>query len=271
MADVITHNIDEVIKDLTTFQRTVLPRAAKSTVHKLGYELSKRYLPGYMKTVFKNPNNFTLRSVSYKVVSNYEVKLDFRQNVPKGNDPARYLQPVLKDGGAGNKPAYATKFTRFVHKAGIVPRNRYPVPFKDNLAKNSYGKVSQGEYSKAWSGLNTSRPKSRRRKDLDQSISFGGAPRRMTGFNRNQADRYFSIPDNRNFSSISTRQGSLFDLPDGIYRIKGRGPQGLQLLFTYAKSQPMVPQIFDYYGFVTRTLQREVDPILRSYLSRYLS
>ena len=101
MADVITHNIDQVVNRLTAFQRTVLPRAAKSTVHKLGFELSKRYLPGYMKTVFKNPNNFTLRSVSYKVVSNYEVQLSFRQNVPKGNDPARYLYPVLKEGGGG--------------------------------------------------------------------------------------------------------------------------------------------------------------------------
>ena len=271
MADVITHNIDLVVKDLAVFQRTVLPRAAKSTVHKLGYELSKRYLPGYMKAVFKNPNNFTLRSVSYKVVSNYEVQLSFRENVPKGNDPARYLYPVLKEGAPGKKPAYATKFTRFVHKAGIVPKNYYPVPFKENLAKNSYGKVSQGEYSKAWTGLNTSRPKSRRRKDLDPSIRFGSAPRRMTGFNRDRADRYFSIPDNRNFRGIQTRQGSLFDLPDGIYRVKGRGPEGLQLLFTYAKSQPKVPQIFDYYGFVTKTLKFRADQVLRSYLSRYLS
>jgi hypothetical protein len=64
-------------------------------------------------------------------------------------------------------------------------------------------------------------------------------------------------------------KGSLFDkVGSGIYRIKSNN---LQLLFTYAKSQPMVPQIFDYYGFVTRTLQREAAPILRSFLSRYLS
>lgn len=249
MADVITHNIDEVIKGLTTFQRTALPRAAKSTVHKLGYELSKRYLPGYMKTVFKNPNNFTLRSVSYKVVSNYEVQLSFRQNVPKGNDPARYLYPVLKEGGGGKKPAYETKFTRYLHAAGIAPRNLYPVPFKDNLSKNSYGKVSQGEYSKVWSGLQTTK----------------GAGKTGRGF------RYFSKPDNRNRGRIKSRQGSFFDLPDGIYRVKGRGAGGVQLLFTYAKSQPMVPQIFDYYGFVTKTVKFRGDRILRSYLSQYLS
>lgn len=274
MADVITHNIDLVVKDLTAFQRTVLPRAAKSTVHKLGFELSKRYLPGYMKTVFKNPNNFTLRSVSYKVVSNYEVQLSFRENVPKGNDPARYLYPVLKEGGGGKKPAYATKFTRFVHSAGIASKNEYPVPVAENLAKNAYGKVSQGEYSKVWSGLTSSLARSRKKSDLNPGLSYGGRPQRMVGFNRNNNFRYFS--KNRAdqiYMGASIQKppakGSLFDkVRPGIYRIKSNN---LQLLFTYAKSQPMVPQIFDYYGFVTRTLQREADPILRSYLSRYLS
>ena len=42
----------------------------------------------------------------------------------------------------------------------------------------------------------------------------------------------------------------VFDLPDGIYRVKGRGASGIQLLFTYARKKPTVPKIFDYYGFV---------------------
>lgn len=265
MAASITHNIDQVVNRLTTFQRVDLPRATRTTMSRLGYTLAKRDVPGYMKAVFDNPNRFTLSSLSYKVVSPYEVQLSFRQNVPKGNDPARYLYPVTK-GLSGNQ-AYATKFTRFVHSAGIVSRNRYPVPFKDNLNKNTYGKVSQGEYSRAWSGLVTSRPKSRRRRDLDPSLSFGGERRRMTGFNRNQADRYFSIPDNRNRSGIRTRQGSLFDLPDGIYRVKGRGAGGIQLLFTYARKQPTVPKIFDYYGFVGKHVAAYVPRELARHLA----
>ena len=233
----------------------------------LGFQVAKRYVPGYMKTVFQRPNNLTMRSLSYKTVSSYEVQLSFLQNVPKGNDPARYLYPVTK-GLPGNE-AYQTKFTRFIHSAGIAPSNRYPIPFKENLSKNSYGKVSQGEYSKVWSGLNTSRPKSRRKSDLDPSISFGGAPRRLIGFNRDRADRYFSIPDNRNRSGISTRQGSLFDLPDGIYRVKGRGSGGVQLLFTYAKRKPTVPKVFDYYGFVEKTVKFRLEPLLSQNLRRF--
>ena len=266
MADVITHNIDQVVNRLTAFQRTDLPRAARRTVNQLGHDLAKRYLPGYMKAVFKNPNNFTLRSVSYKVVSNYEVQLSFRQNVPKGNDPAHYLYPVLKEGGGGKKPAYATKFTRFIHTAGIASRSEYPVPVAENLRKNSYGKVSQGEYSKVWSGLTSSLVRSYKKEDLDRNISFGDRPRRMVGFNRNNNFRYFS--KNRAgqiYMGASIQKppskGSLFDkVGSGIYRIKSNN---LQLLFTYAKSQPMVPQIFDYYGFVEKTLQFRVEPMLK--------
>ena len=268
MAAVITHNIDQVVKSLTIYQRTKLPKAARTFVNRIGYDMAKKYLPDHMNTVFESPNLLTLRSVEYKVVSNYEVQLSFRQNIGKGNDPARYLYPVLNEGGGGKKPAYSTKFTQFVHSAGIVPRDRYPVPVKGNLRKNSYGKVSQGEYSKIWSGLNTSLVKSRSRRDLDKSISFGGAPRRMSGFNRGNNFRYFSIPDNRNFRGPGTRQTSLFDLSDGIYRVKGRN--NLQLLFTYAKSQPRVPPVFDYYGFVERALVSKAPGTFRRALAEAL-
>ncbi len=133
MADVLTHNIDQIVNRLTTLQRVDLPEASRRTMHLLGYQIARKDAPRYMKEVFENPNNFTQRSLTYKVVSNYEVQLSFKQNVPKGNDPARYLYPVTK-GLPGNE-AYQTKFTRYIHKAGIAPRNLYPVPFKQNLSK----------------------------------------------------------------------------------------------------------------------------------------
>ena len=253
MAATITHNIDAVVKGLTTFQRIDLPRAARRTMHVLGNQIARKDVPKYMQEVFESPNNFTLRSLTYKVVSNYEVQLTFKQNVPKGNDPARYLYPVTK-GLPGNE-AYSTKFTRFVHSAGIVPRNRYPIPVKENLNKNSYGKVSQGEYTKTWSGLITSLPKTRTKSQL----TAGGR-----GFNRAANFRYFSIPDNRNLGGRSSRQGNLFDLGEGIYRIKGRS--NLQLLFTYAKRKPRVPEIFDYYGFVGRQVNFRASAIFKEAL-----
>jgi hypothetical protein len=240
MADVLTHNIDQIVNRLTTLQRVDLPKATRRTVNQLGFDLARRDLPQYMRAVFDRPNSFTQRSVLYNVVSNYEVQLSFKQNVGKGNDPARYLYPVAKTGGAGKKPAYETKFTRYIHKAGIAPNNRWPIPVKENLNKNSYGKVSQGEYSKVWRGLQSTK----------------GAGKTGGGY------RYFSIPDNRNRPNIMARQGSLFDLKPGIYRVRGRGAGGVQLLFTYAKRQPMVPQIFDYKGFVQKNIRFRIGPML---------
>ena len=240
MADVLTHNIDQIVNRLTTLQRVDLPKATRRTVNQLGFDLARRDLPQYMRAVFDRPNSFTQRSVLYNVVSNYEVQLSFKQNVGKGNDPARYLYPVAKTGGAGKKPAYETKFSRYLHKAGIVPQDRYPIPKKENLNKNSYGKVSQGEYSKVWRGLQTTK----------------GAGKTGGGY------RYFSIPDNRNRPNIMARQGSVFDLKPGIYRVRGRGKGGVQLLFTYAKQKPMVPQIFDYKGFVQKNIRFRIGPML---------
>lgn len=247
MADVITHNIDQIINRLTAFERNVVPRATRRTLQQLGFDLAKRDVPVYMQAVFQNPNTLTRKSLSYKVVSPYEVRLTFRQNIGKGNDPARYLEPVNKTGGKARKPAYETKFTRFIQKSGIAP-NLYPVPFEANLRKNSYGKVSQGEYSKAWSGLQTTK----------------GAGKTGRGF------RYFSKPDNRNRNNVRSRQGSLFDLPDGIYRVKGRGKGGVQLLFTYAQQKPTVPQIFDYKNMVSKNVAFKIGPMLSQNLRKML-
>ena len=96
MADVLTHNIDQIVNRLTTLQRVDLPKATRRTVNQLGFDLARRDVPQYMRAVFDRPNLFTQRSLTYKVVSNYEVQLIFKQNIGKGNDPARYLYPVTK-------------------------------------------------------------------------------------------------------------------------------------------------------------------------------
>ena len=267
MAATITHNIDAVVEGLTTFQRIDLPRAARRTMHVLGNQIARKDVPKYMQEVFQSPNNFTLRSLTYEVVSNYEVHLSFKENVPKGNDPARYLYPVTK-GLPGNE-AYATKFTRFVQSAGAASKSEYPIPVKENLNKNSYGKVSQGEYSKTWSGLTTALARSRSKSQLDASLSFGGQKRRLAGFNRNNNFRYFSKNNSGQIFMGGAVQrppskGSLLDkVGAGIYRIKSGN---LQLLFTYAKQKPRVPEIFDYYGFVGRQVNFRASAIFKEAL-----
>ena len=57
MARAITHNIDDVVRRLNTYQRVDLPKAAQITMKRFGFDFAKRYLPGYMKAVFESPIN----------------------------------------------------------------------------------------------------------------------------------------------------------------------------------------------------------------------
>jgi hypothetical protein len=269
MAAALKVEVDSLIKELTLLERSQIPFACKLTVQKLAKAVAKEAVPAHMKQVFQSPNNLTLRSLNYKVVSNHEARLDFIENINKGNSPTNYLAPVTKQplGPPGTK-AYETKFSRFVKKAGIVPSNYYPIPFKPNLRTNSLGKPSQGEYSQAWSGLNTSLASSRKKRQLDPNFQLTGFKKRTGGFNRDKANRYFSIPDNRN---VRTRQGSFFDLSKGIYRVKGRGDNGVQLLFTYAERPPTVPKIFDPYGVAQDKISKDAVPIFKDSLRRALA
>jgi len=232
MTVTLTHNIDKIINRLTTFERTDVPRAARSTMHQLGNDLANVAFPQYMKALFRDPVSFTLKSARYKVTSAYSVDIFFRQDVGKGNDPARYLYPVARDSaGESSKPAYATKFTRYLRKAGIVPKDYYPIRLSN---------VSKRIYSSTWSGLGKTT----------------GAGKTGAGF------RYFSIPDLRNRRNIKSRQGSFFDLKEGIYRVKGRDTKSLQMLFAYSRKTPEVPTIFDYVGFVEKNIKFKIGPML---------
>ena len=243
MAQTITHNIDAVLKELDLYARTKVPKAARVAIGRLGFDIANKFVPDRMNMVFERPNQFTLKSLNYKVVSNYEVQLDFRKDVGKGNDPARYLYPSTV--GA---PAYETKFSRYLHAAGIAPPNYYPIPVKSNLKLNAFGKASQGEYTKAWNGLQS-----------------------RYGMKSKGAFRYFSVPDMRpggqsggmRFRSVGARRNPL---GNGIYRVKGSSEKGtldLQLLFTYAKSKPQTPKIFPYQELVARAVEKRAEGTFR--------
>jgi len=268
----VTHNIDKVVKRLDILQRRQLPFAAKQTVKEIGFQLAKKHLPAYMKAVFDNPVPLTTKSISYKVKSNFEVELSVRSDVGKGNAPANYLAPVAMS--VEDDRAYLTKFSRFVERAGVNTERPYPVPVKENLAKNRYGNVSQGEYSKVWSGLNSSLMRSIKKSDLNPSLRFGSQPRRLVGFNRNNNFRYFSKNSAGQIYMGGAIQApptknSLFDrIGSGIYRIKGK--DNLQLLFTYAKSHPTVPKVFDYYGTVEKFVVNRADRFLERNIVRAL-
>ena len=179
-----------------------------------------------MKGQFRKPVPFTTGSVFYKATSDYDVEISInRDKVAKRNDPKFYLNPTIP---GQPSTAYDTRFTQFLHRGNIVPRDVRPVPIKGNpgMKLNRFGNVRPSEYSRIVTGLK--KPRNERSRNF----------------------RYFSKPDLR--TPRPPRKGSLYDkIGEGIYRIKGYGPKPtLQKLMSYTQRPINVSQRFDYYNFV---------------------
>jgi len=219
----IEFDVNEILGELDLFQRKELPYAASQALKQTAYQIAKTYLPRDMKDVFDRPVAFTVNSVKSEtrgLVATFTVKDDRA----KGQSPAEYLYPVSTQGGSGKKDALETRFSRGLKKAGVISGNRWPVPFPESRGLRiigSTGNVSPGQYQQVLSAL----------------TGPAGEGRTKGGY------RHFSIPDNRGKGS---RQGRVSSLGEGIYRVKGTD---VQLLFTYAKTQPKTPSLFDFVGF----------------------
>ena len=228
MTRTVTHNIDSVVKQLGLIRSRHLPYAARTTVKRLGFRLSKKEVPDLMRKSYRNPVPFTTGSVFYKAISDYEVEISINQDrKTKKNDPKFYLNPTIP---GQDSRIYQTRFTKFLHRGHIVPPLYTPVPIKGNpgMAINKFGNVKPTEYSRIVAGLK--KPRNQKTRNF----------------------RYVSKPDLRN--SRPPRTGSMFDnIGDGIYRIKGsKNNLTLQKLMSYTQKPVNVMQRFDYYSFVEK-------------------
>ena len=244
MARSIETNVTSVINNLTLLQRRHIPSAAKASVKRAGFQLAKRRLPEHMRSTFDNPVPLTTNKLFYnysesKSAGEYSVSIGFIKQVPKGNAPASYLFPTIPGNDRG---AYATKFTRFLHSAGVVPKAYWPIALGGNegVLLNRYGNVRQSVYQNAREGL----------------------LRRGAGGQSKRAYRYFSIPDNRS-AGRGLSQASRSNLPEGIYRVKGTPRQAsfsLNMIFAYAKSRPQAAtQKLDYEMVARKYIKDELN------------
>ena len=102
-------DISKGLKKLSRIQKLAIPEAQKSTFYKFGFVHKNYDMKRYMMKQFTSPVQFTLKSVLYKVYDENTMAFFIRKNVPKANDPAKYLYPVSKE--AVNRTAYETKFS----------------------------------------------------------------------------------------------------------------------------------------------------------------
>jgi len=208
----IKWDVEDLIGKLNIVQKTQIPYAGAQAMKRFAYLFSREQVPKEMQDVFRAPVPLTLKSVKYKA-DGLTATFTVKQKVPKGNAPGKYLYPVSSEDASGRKPIYDTRFTNGLRKKGIVGDGYWPVPFLSGRGVSiTNGRMRPGQYGDVLRGLDRKEP------------GKGGY-------------RYISIPDNR------SRRPASGGLSDGIYRIKGRND--VQMLFTYARTQPTVPTIFD--------------------------
>ncbi len=248
MTRFVTHNIDSVVKQLGVVRSRHIPYAARTTMSRLGFQLSKKDVPQLMRQRFRKPVPFTTGSVFYNRLSDYQVEISInRDKVAKKNDPKFYLRPTVP--GQSNT-AYDTRFTKFLHRQNIVPPTLRPVPIKGNpgMKLNAYGNVRPSEYSRVVTGLKKPRN--------EKSRNF----------------RYFSKPDLR--TPRAPRKGSLYDkIGLGVYRIKGSNKNfTLQKLMSYT-DRPITQknQSFNYYGYVEKRAHEYIPKEFGRLLARALA
>jgi len=211
----IEWDVNDLVGKINVVEKVQLPYATQQALKRYGYLFAKQQVRQDMQDVFRNPVPLTLNSVVSEA-NGFELTIRVKDRVDKGNAPGKYLYPVSAEDGAGQKPIYETRFTNYLRKAGIVNGTYWPVPFLAGrgVRANAYGRMSPGQYQQVAQGLKT-------------GTGTGGY-------------RYISLPDQR-----KPRQNA--NLKPGIYRIKGRND--VQMLFTYARTQPTVPTIFDLRRF----------------------
>ena len=230
-------------KKINGIRSAAIPEAQKKSFLKFGM-LNKKKMKPYMQMIFRNPVILTLNSVVFKVQDHNNMIFVIKGNVPKANQPRKYLAPVEFRSG-GSSTAYETKFSYwFRNYSGLGLSNRYPIPVLDSTAveKNSRGTgMKASQYTKVKAGL----------------IKSKGTGK-ITG---NQY-RYFAVPANG-----KKGRGKLANA-EGIYRVKGNQ---LGLLFTLAKKRPQVPQKFQFLAQTANTLKKDMPAIFKSELRRQLA
>jgi len=214
----IEFDVNAILGELDLFQRKELPYAAGQALKQTAYQIAKKYLPNDMRDVFDRPVIKTTSSIGYKV-DGLTATFTVKDDRSKGQGAAEWLYPVSTQDSRGKKDALETRFTKGLRKAGVVSGNYWPVPFKESRGlriMGSTGNVSPGQYQQVLNAL--------------------------TGNNRYAGGyRHFSIPDKR------SNRPNFGNLANGIYRVKDGND--VQLLFTYARTHPKTPALFDFPGF----------------------
>ena len=129
----ITHNIDDIIRDLSLIQRSHLPKAASQALRSFGFD-ARELLQKEMRDKYAAVTPFTERSPYFKVKSGmgrYELLLGISDKA-NGVPPRNYLGPTDRSRGGGKQEVQPTSFAGALRaRYGI---DQIPVPVRSSRA-----------------------------------------------------------------------------------------------------------------------------------------
>ena len=167
----IIFNPEELIGKFNELEKVLIPKAAKDSLHKAVFEAT-RELSSDAEVRFTNPVPFTLKSFLYNrpaLIGDdaIEASVFIRDDAPKGNPPAKYLQGVM-GGNAGM--VYPTRFQRVLRRlpdrssnpnqdalgnqGHILSTGEVMVPTKSmKVRRNKWGNMTAGQYTQILTDL----------------------------------------------------------------------------------------------------------------------
>ena len=126
----ITHNIDDIIKQLTLVEKAYLPQAASQALKSFGFE-SRKILADEMKSRYATATNYTLRSPRYEVKGS-TLRLYINDDQSQNQSAAEYLFPTDRSDGRRRKPIKPTTLAGFLQSK--YSTNKIPVPVRGSRA-----------------------------------------------------------------------------------------------------------------------------------------
>ena len=130
----ITHNIDDIFKQLTLVEKAYLPQAASQALKSFGFE-SRKILADEMKSRYATATNYTLRSPRYEVKGS-TLRLYINDDQSQNQSAAEFLYPTDHSDGRRRKPIKPTTLAGFLQ--GKYGTNKIPVPVPGSRAGRQF-------------------------------------------------------------------------------------------------------------------------------------
>ena len=228
----ITHNIDDIIKQLNIIEKSVVPQAAKAALKSFGFD-AREILQNEMREKYGSVTPFTERSPYFKIKDGgYGLVIGINDKA-NGVAPNRYLAPTDRTDGGGAKEIAPTSFAgALLKRYGL---DEIPVPVKSSRAGRQFidkrGNVKPRKVKRL----------------LDYLESPDNAA----------LERYFLVPEKKG------------RLTPGIYR-RYKVKNQLSMAFVLPPTTPKQQPVLDFHGVIREAAAKQLPELIAKKLRKLM-